>query len=649
MAKKRQAGAGDPGVGEPESRRVGSPEPGSPAAAPAGGKRRGRKATKRGRGRPPGRSYSPEERRRLLEAHEKSGMTLYAFAATVDVAPQTLATWRRAYATGGPKALEPKTLGRPKGSGAGSRLPAVVKAAVEETRRRFPFFGGKRIGDWLRRFRGIAVSPGGVNKVLSEVVPPIPVERAPRKKRRRHPKVKHFERALPGMLWQTDITSFLLTRHHVRVYLTVFLDDNSRYVVSWALETQQTASFVARCFLDGVQKYGKPREVLTDQGRQYFAWRGKSAFQKLLVKQGIEHVVARSHHPQSLGKCERLWQSVAEEIWDRAHPQELEEARVRLKHYFAFYNFFRPHQGIGGGIPAERFFGAEEAVKRQVQERIEKNALQLALGEKPRKGLFMVGQVGDQAFSMHGEKGGVVFQTDEGIREALGLGDLGMPVKKEASNGGADGGEGTDGIKADGSEPDGTESDGDGDGPGGNGGPDGDDGDGPDEEEAPQGALPHAPAGGGGAGAVVVGDGGGEEEGARGGGGDPRLVAGGAAQGGGDGAAPGEAASPLAAEPDGALGDGGRVAQAAEEEGEGAAGGSRGGEPGGAEEEGDAAGAGPSLGTRAGDPAPDAAVVEEGCDPTRCLSRSGSGSERSSGPESTRNADHWRASNRAWH
>jgi hypothetical protein len=27
---------------------------------------------------------------------------------------------------------------------------------------------------------------------------------------------------------------------------------------------------------------GKPREVLTDQGRRYFAWRGKSAFQKLL-------------------------------------------------------------------------------------------------------------------------------------------------------------------------------------------------------------------------------------------------------------------------------------------------------------------------------------------------------------------------------
>jgi transposase InsO family protein len=641
MARKRQAGAGDPGEGEPDSRREGSPEPGSPAAAPAGGQRRGRRAKKRGRGRPPGRSYSPEERRRLLEMHEKSGMTLYAFAATVDVAPQTLATWRRAYAAGGPKALEPKAPGRPKGSGAGSQLPEVVQAAVVETRRRFPFFGAKRIGDWLRRFRGIAVSPGAAHRVLGEVEPPIPVESPPlRRRRRRHPKVKHFERASAGQLWQTDITSFVLTRHRVRVYLVAFIDDYSRYVVAWALGTSQTKEFVVTCLMDGVAKYGKPETVLSDQGPQYYAWRGKSRFEKVLEREGIKHSVARSHHPQTVGKCERLWQSVAKELWNRVHPQELDEARARLKDYFNFYNFFRPHQGIDGGIPAERFFGAAEAVKRQVAERITKNALREALGEKPRKGLYAAWQVGDKSYALHGEGDEVVFHSDEGTREALGLADLGMPKKKEESDGGAGGGEGPGGTTGDGPEPepgDGGKPAGDG-GAGDGGDDDGDDGDGIDEEEAPAGPLPPAPAGGGGAGAVVECDGGGEEEGARGGGGDPRLVAGSAAQGGGDGAAPGEAAAAVATQPDGALGDGGRAPEAAEEEGDGAAGGSRGGVEGGAEEEGDASGAGPSLGAGAGDPAPDAAVVEEGCDPTRYLSRSGSGSERSSGPEGTQSA-----------
>jgi transposase InsO family protein len=537
-------------------------------------------------------------------------MGLYPFAATVGVAPQTLSGWKKRYEADGPRGLEPRVLGRPKGTRTRSRLPEAVKAAVEETKRRFPIFGLKRIGDFLRRFRGIAVSPGSVKRVLEEAEPPIPVE-APRRKPRRHKLVRRFERSRPGELWQTDITSFLLRRHHRRVYLTVFLDDYSRYVVAWALEPQARGDLVTNCLLDGIQRYGKPREVLSDQGPQYFTWRGKSRFQKLLHKEGIRHVVARTHHPQTLGKCERLWKTVGEELWDRAHPEELEEARERLKHYFAFYNHFRPHQGIEGGIPAERFFGAAEAVKRATQERIDRNALQRALGESPRRTAFLVGQVGDRAVSVHGEAGRLVVQTDEGVYEALDLKDLG--IAKEESHGG-------------------------GNGDGGSSGGGDHDGNGADEEEEAPGVLPDAPAGGGGAGAVGPGERGGAAEGARGGDGDPVVVAGGGAEGGGAGEAAGEAAAPLADVADGAQRDGGRAPQAAEEEGEGAPGDSGGGEPGGAEAEGGAAGAGPSLGAGAGGAAPDASLVEEGCDPTRCPSRIGSGSERSCGREGTPDA-----------
>jgi transposase InsO family protein len=108
-------------------------------------------------------------------------------------------------------------------------------------------------------------------------------------------------------LWQSDITSFHLARQSRRVYLTVFLDDCSRYVVGFALNMHQRQDLVVEALMSGIARFGKPREVLTDQGRQYFAWRGKSAFQKLLVNEGIQHVVARAHHPETVGKCERLW------------------------------------------------------------------------------------------------------------------------------------------------------------------------------------------------------------------------------------------------------------------------------------------------------------------------------------------------------
>ena len=55
---------------------------------------------------------------------------------------------------------------------------------------------------------------------------------------------RRFERARPGELWQTDITSFVLRRQGRRVYLAVFLDDHSRFIVAWALATHQRTPLV---------------------------------------------------------------------------------------------------------------------------------------------------------------------------------------------------------------------------------------------------------------------------------------------------------------------------------------------------------------------------------------------------------------------
>jgi transposase InsO family protein len=561
-------------------------------------------------------------------------MKVRDFCATVGVSTATLCAWKRRYEAEGPKGLELRGLGRPKGSGAGSRLPGPVKEAITATKRRFPTFGLRKVKDYLARFLGLKVSQGGVARVIRET-PDLKAPVAPKRKRRRHAIVRSFERSRPGDLWQSDITSFLLRRHHRRVYLTVFLDDHSRFIAAWKLESQARSDLVTDCVLDGIQKYGKPVEVLTDQGPQYFSWRGKSRFRKLLEKEGIRHVVARSHHPQTVGKTERLWKTIAGEFWDRAHPEELEEARERLGLWVSFYNFFRPHQSLKGMTPADRFFGHEEAVARAVKARIDENTLLLAIGEKPRKTLFMVGQVGDRAFSMHGEQGRVVLQTEEGVHEALRLEDLGLTKAKETSHeeGGkdGDGGAGPDGGGAGGGDPGAPDGD----------DPDGSDPDGPDGGDSPHGS-PGSPvgggpgggisprdaaagaaadaaaaadadgaAGGGGAGAVGGGDGGGEGEGARGGERDSRVVAGGDAQGGGAGAAGGDAAAPLADVADGGLGDGGGALEAAEEAGEGASRDSGGGEPGGAEEEGGAPGAGSQGGAGAGRADAYASLVED--------------------------------------
>ena len=371
-------------------------------------------------------NFSAEERRAALEAWAKSGMTAIGFSKLWGVSPESLREWRARYELGGPQALEPKPLGRPAGDGR-STLSAPLQAEIVRTKRRFPTFGLKKVRDFLKRFQGQRVSTHSVRKVLKAEGLHEP---APKPRKKKHALVRRFERSKPGELWQTDITSYVLTRSRVRVYLTVFLDDFSRYVVSWSLATHQKSQLVCEALMEAIERFGKPAEVLSDQGRQYFAWRGKADFQRLLVREGIRHVVSRTHHPETLGKCERLWETIGTELWERAQPQELGEARERLTHYFAHYNHFRPHQGIDGLVPADRFFGAEDALRKSLEGRMEQDELATALSRTPRKSVYVFGQIGDQQVSLHGERGRIVLVTSDGVQKELGLEDLGLPQKE---------------------------------------------------------------------------------------------------------------------------------------------------------------------------------------------------------------------------
>ena len=372
----------------------------------------------------PARQHTPEERRAAVAAFKKSGMTQMAFARLWGISATTLGRWVRVHREQGPKGLE-----APWGGGRRGRkkqpVPAAVRAEIVATKRRFPAWGLRRIKDSLARFAGLRVGVHKVREVVREEG--LETVRPAKKVRRAPPRVRRFERAKPRELWQSDITSYVLTRHSQRVYLTVFLDDHSRYVVSWSLALQQRSELVTECLLEGLARFGKPKEVLTDQGRQYFAWRGKSRFQKLLIREGIAHVVARAHHPQTLGKCERLWKTVGDELWHRARPQDLDEARRRLGHFFDHYNHFRPHQGIGGLVPADRFFGAADEARAVIERRMDENALRLALGDAPRRGVFLYGQIDGEPVALHGERGRLVIQRPGGEKQEISMAALGAP------------------------------------------------------------------------------------------------------------------------------------------------------------------------------------------------------------------------------
>jgi hypothetical protein len=209
----------------------------------------------------------------------------------------------------------------------------------------------------------------------------------------------------------------VLKRQNRRVYLVAFLDDHSRFVVSYGLHASQSAALVLEVLRAGIASYGAPEEVLTDNGSQYVTWRGRSAFSRELEKRGIRQVVASPRRPQTLGKIERFWGTLWRECAEAAIFIDLADARARIGHFIDHYNFQRPHQGIAGCVPADRFFGAAPAVLETLRKRVAANALELARQGVPKAPFYLTGQVGGQPFSVHAEGERVILTGAEGRQE----------------------------------------------------------------------------------------------------------------------------------------------------------------------------------------------------------------------------------------
>jgi len=350
----------------------------------------------------------------IVDLALKSDIPLKEFAEFVSIPYSTLLHWKRQYEKHGPEGLMDKPRG-PKESG--SRLPEVTKRAIIMIREAHPEYGCERISDMLGRGPGLGASPGAVLRVIREAGLDVDSPKAPR-----HKDVpRRFERARPNQLWQTDIFSFTLKRQSRRLYLVAFLDDNSRYVVGYGLHASMTGALVIEALKSAISGYGLPEEVLSDQGPQYHTWRGKTRFTKELASLGIRHILARARNPQTLGKAERFWGTLWRECVSGAVFLDVEDARRRVGHFIDHYNFQRPHQGVGGLVPADRFFSAEDEVRKTLEARVQDNALSLAREGLPRKPFYLTGRVGDVDLSIHTEGERVVLNTADGRREEVDL------------------------------------------------------------------------------------------------------------------------------------------------------------------------------------------------------------------------------------
>lgn len=354
-----------------------------------------------------------EQRLLLLDTWQRSSLPAGDFAAMVGVSKHTLYAWKKKFDQNGPAGL----MDQPRGSVRGSRLPDLTRRAILLLKQSHPDWGCQRLSDVLWRGQGFAASASAVARVLHEAGYQLEdVSTRP------HPDhVRRFERARPNQLWQTDLFTFVLKRQNRRVYLVAFLDDHSRFLVGYGLHASASTALVLEVLRASIASFGRPEEILTDNGSQYVTWRGTSTFTKELAKQGIKQIVAAPRRPQTLGKIERFWGTLWRECLASAVFTDLGEARQRLGLFLDHYNFQRPHQGLEGLVPADRYFGAASAVRQTLQARVATNALALARDGLPKEPFYLTGQVGGQPFSVHAEGERVILTRAEGARQEVEL------------------------------------------------------------------------------------------------------------------------------------------------------------------------------------------------------------------------------------
>ena len=340
--------------------------------------------------------YSPDFRLRAVQLYLKGDHSLSLICRELDIDKNSLFHWVKRYQQEGSAGLR----NRPSGRRGLKRLPAPITDKILDLKRQHPAFGVQRISQALRRWFFLPASPTTVRQRLQEaklMSPP------PKKRVRNLTRPRFFERATPNQMWQSDIFTFRLGGRYA--YLVAYLDDYSRYLVGADLFRSPTAEAVIEVYRVAIAEFKPPQEMLTDNGRQYTSWRGTSRFEAELRKDRVAHIKSRPHHPMTLGKIERFWSSLWQEFLVRAQFESFDAARDRIKLWIKYYNHRRPHQGLGGLCPADRFFEIQTELRQTIEAGIQANLLELALRGQPHKPFYMVGRLDGQSVVLRAEKG----------------------------------------------------------------------------------------------------------------------------------------------------------------------------------------------------------------------------------------------------
>ena len=296
------------------------------------------------------------QRREVVELVAKSPHTVEATVRELGLSKSTYYRWRGEL-EGQPEeeaAREAWNALRP------SERKGIMREALAH-----PDLSARQLACWLCDHARFSVSESTVYRVLkAEGLLP---DRAPEER----PAAQEFWRKTrrPNELWQSDATRFFVPGwgHY---WMASVLDDYSRRILGWELVRDVQTCSLAEAVQEAVEVTGVAEvpamtrpALLTDNGSGYIS----RAMADYLQMHGLRHLRAAAHHPQTIGKIERMHRTLKGEVTlvVEVSPDRLRRAIAR---FVGYYNRERYHEALDNVTPDDVYFGRREAILSRRQQ-----------------------------------------------------------------------------------------------------------------------------------------------------------------------------------------------------------------------------------------------------------------------------------------
>ncbi|PCJ42077.1 MAG: integrase [SAR86 cluster bacterium] len=222
------------------------------------------------------------------------------------------------------------------------KKPAWAKREIIRLKALIPDYGCRKVADVFNRLhkekRSETLSKSYVYNIIKAHQYEIQVLRQ---------RIKHKQpKPLPNnVVWSIDLTAV----NNSLAKNTVFgiIDNGSRACLLLKQLHNKSSCTLLHCLLDIIERYGKPKNIRTDNEAVFTS----KTFRGLLWLLGIKHQRTEVACPWQNGRIERFFGTFKAAIRKIVVSNNI--LPLRLREFRFYYNHVRPHQHLNGKTPAE--------------------------------------------------------------------------------------------------------------------------------------------------------------------------------------------------------------------------------------------------------------------------------------------------------